>query len=84
MSEHIFPTDGRSTVYVTKTEGISDCETALEEIIRCRECKYFDDNYVSCNYFICGYWDSENEEDVLMRQQVNPNGFCSWAERREV
>lgn len=69
------------------SERIMDTATmeyTKEEIIRCRDCKHFDDAWVSCNYFICGYWDSEAKEDVLMRQQVNPNGFCAWAEKREL
>lgn len=83
MSEHIFPTDGRSVVYVTKTEGISSCETALEEIIRCRDCKRSLEKGWKCTYWAQGRWDATEEADVIELADVRPDGYCFKAERRE-
>jgi MoaA/NifB/PqqE/SkfB family radical SAM enzyme len=45
----------------------------LEEVIRCRDCKF------SANDgWRCRYWADEWE-----KAEVHPDGFCVWAERRE-
>lgn len=47
------------------------------EIIHCKDCKhyYFADNRVEAEQcYVCGYWDFDSP---------SPNGFCSFAERRE-
>lgn len=45
----------------------------LEEVIRCRDCKF------SANDgWRCRYWADEWE-----KAEVHPDGFCAWAERRE-
>lgn len=43
---------------------------AQPEIIRCKNCKHYEDNS------FCG-----NEESTFV--DVEPDSFCSWAERRE-
>lgn len=42
-----------------------------EEIVRCRDCRHYtedEDEY----YHYCGSW----------CEQVEPDGFCAWGERR--
>ncbi len=83
MSEHIFPTDGASTVYVTKTEGISNCETAREEIIRCKECRYMTETIE--------FADGDGWSDARLgvpfceihHKKTMEANFCAWAKRRE-
>lgn len=55
------------------------------EIIRCRDCLHFVTHGADClcNRFHVGYWDAEEEQDVIVRCVVNPDGFCAWAKRRE-
>lgn len=43
-----------------------------DEIVRCRDCKYYDD-YTGC----C------TRRDNVAPMAVTPDGFCAWAERRE-
>lgn len=47
-------------------------EPTGEEIVRCRDCKYYD--YSLCNWFECSYCGEPN--------RVEPDGFCKWGERR--
>lgn len=48
----------------------------LTEIVRCRDCKHYDESDAGCSYF------------VLAKNKLlhigNPDGFCAWAERREL
>ena len=52
-------------------------ERRRESIVRCRDCAYFYHHKYRDNseYITCSYFDSENAE-------VEPNGFCAWAIRR--
>lgn len=54
-----------------------------EEIIRCRDCKKADKQEWKCNHFAVGYWDPEQEADVILRHEITPYGHCAWAERDE-
>lgn len=73
------------TEYIYEREQISDgVYTAINtfiEIIRCKDCvNYYEaENYhPSGNYYsrCCKYFDSYNDE-------VGPDGFCAWGERRD-
>lgn len=61
-------------------EGI-DCRE-LEQIVRCRDCKYATDDGYGCTLFgrreqVGNYrW-----EDVTA--EVEPDGYCAWGERRD-
>lgn len=44
----------------------------LEEIVRCRDCKHYTDDEMEY-YHYCGSW----------CEQVDPDGFCAWGERRD-
>lgn len=43
-----------------------------EEIVRCRDCKHYTDDEMEY-YHYCGSW----------CEQVTPDGFCAWGERRD-
>lgn len=52
-----------------------------EEIVRCRDCKHYyevDEYHPNGNYDrrCCKYFDSYDDE-------VEPDGFCKWGERRQ-
>ena len=42
-----------------------------ERIVRCRDCKHYTDDEMEY-YHYCGSW----------CEQVTPDGFCAWGERR--
>ena len=46
-----------------------------EPIVRCRDCKHYDESDAGCSYF------------VLAKNKLlhigNPDGFCAWGERGE-
>lgn len=56
------------------------------EIIRCRDCKHFvggEDGFPVCMrgwVVLCSYDDGISYK---LRVEVDPNGFCAWAERDE-
>lgn len=63
----------RLLVYLalTKTEvflNVPKCE----EIVRCRDCKHYTDDEMEY-YHYCGSW----------CEQVTPDGYCAWGERRD-
>lgn len=39
-----------------------------ERVVRCRDCEKFEDKWAFCNLFC---------------EDVEPEGFCAWAERKE-
>lgn len=45
----------------------------LERIVRCRDCKHYTEDEAEY-YHYCGSW----------CEQVEPDGFCAWGERKEV
>lgn len=48
-----------------------------EEVIRCRDCKWFGPDRSDYEYgssWWCDWWPND---------RVNPEGYCAWAERRE-
>lgn len=55
----------------------------LEEVIRCRDCKKSRKEGWKCTYWALGRWDEEQEADVIELADVEPDGFCFKAERRE-
>ena len=58
-----------------------------EEIVRCRDCKYFneerrDTSIGWVSVFVCGseQWSTAS---LMPSHEVKPDGFCAWAERKE-
>ena len=56
-------------------------ERLREPIVRCRDCKHYyeaENYHPSGNYVMrcCKYFDTYNDE-------VEPDGFCAWGERRD-
>lgn len=53
-----------------------------EEIVRCRDCEYFEQDYtngVAFDETVCWAW--ENGHDYP--SYTNPDGFCAWGKRKE-
>ena len=53
-----------------------------EEIVRCRDCKHYDDNTISCDYFAHAEYDEVLGYYVDVLEPVEPDGFCKWGERK--
>ena len=63
MTEYIYE--------ITKDSDGVDCYIKRGEIVRCRECKYYEETDArigTCLLTVCG---------------ANIDGFCAWAERKE-
>ena len=80
MAEYIFKPENNSS---SLTSGIEDMCALLpndwygtihEEIVRCRDCIYFD-KYENDEISVCYRFD--NEQPI-----VEPNGFCAWGEKK--
>ena len=68
MSEH----EGIWAEYrPTYADHWSACKR-MGDLVRCRDCKHYTDDEMEY-YHYCGEWCG----------QVEPDGFCSWGERRE-
>ena len=65
MSEYIYGTDEHEGHWLTG-----------DEIVRCKDCKWFDGRP---NYQLCRRDMSCDEIAVF----AEPDGFCAWAERRD-
>ena len=63
MSEYIYGTDGHEGHWLTG-----------EEIVRCRDCRFFEETG-NCTWFECGTCGTQGE--------VTGDGFCAWGERRD-
>ncbi len=48
------------------------------KVCRCADCEHSPDKGHKCNYFAIGYWDTEQEIDVIIQADVTPDGFCAW------
>ena len=67
MSEH----EGIWTEYrPTYWDGWSAVKR-MGDLVRCRDCKHYTDDEMEY-YHYCGSW----------CEQVTPDGFCAWGERR--
>lgn len=75
MSEYIIDWDENLVIDTFSKNSLR------EEIVRCRDCKHYyeaDNYHPQGNYtsHCCKYFDTYNDE-------VAPDGFCAWGERRE-
>lgn len=89
MSKHVFfgkfcieQTDGTDE-YRVSAMPMSDKERdALAGIVRCRDCKHFDEHYTDGALFdetVCWSWDNGNDYP----HYTSPDGFCYRGERKE-
>ena len=74
MSEYIVECDLYQPTKHTASIVI-DPHTTFQEIVRCRDCAYFD-KYPNDEISVCYRFD--NEQPI-----VEPDGFCAWGERIE-
>ena len=66
MSEYIVEVEGQMPDAIFERE--------LTEIVRCRDCRYYEETG-NCNWFECS--------SCWLLAEVTPYGFCAWGERRE-
>lgn len=69
MSEYIIEM-GDSSYQSTSGLLCADISQLREEIVRCRDCRYFS---IGTNTDSCGFTD----------KYAHPDGFCAWGERRD-
>jgi len=67
MSEHIIEIPD----YTSPFDPVARAVSLGEEIVRCRDCKHYTDDEMEY-YHYCGSW----------CEQVTPDGYCAWGERR--
>lgn len=68
--------------YIVKESGYPGTlsHEVVGELIRCRDCKYYE-QFIPCvggTYNGCGVWLDDGNQI-----EVEPNGYCSYAERKE-
>lgn len=64
--------------YIVRVDGQMPCaiyERELTEIVRCRDCKYYEAIPEDSGDW-CGYWTDSIYADA------RGSGFCAWAEKR--
>jgi hypothetical protein len=65
-------------IVVCDEKGIPEYPRKIrEEIVRCRDCKWFDDEYTEPG--VCYL---PNGDGGFASWCVEPDGFCAWAERK--
>ena len=55
-----------------------------EEIVRCRDCKHMHTvrNWLGMDVYEC-WLHADSETGALGKNRTEPDGFCSWGERRD-
>ena len=72
MSEYIYGTDGQLGHWLTD-----------ERIVRCRDCNHSHKDGTLCNFFASWAPIDGGDEYEYVPTDVEPNGFCAWAEQKE-
>lgn len=90
MAEYIISADRLESVqkqaWHAGHSNVEPCKLSAsdgEEIIRCRDCGFYTPETIK---FMDGTYGSDIEVVPFcdkLRRETNPNGFCSWAERRQ-
>jgi len=63
-----------------------------EQIVRCKDCKHFDDHYGKCHRPVLVlnsidssvYWTDEIDDGNTYATHAEPDGFCAWGDRKFV
>ena len=81
MSEYVIHVEDAKTLYVNTDIPFPLDAYLREKIVRCRDCNHYyeAENYHpsgNCVMRCCKYFDTYNDE-------VEPDGFCAWGERRD-
>ena len=66
MTEYVYAIDGQQGHWFTG-----------EEIVRCRDCCYYEPDGEPSEVDASWHWCDR------MMQYLNPDGFCKWAKRRD-
>ena len=78
MSEYIYGTDGHEGHWLTG-----------EEIVRCRDCRYFNEYHGKCHRTaiiidVDGYVHlTDDENGYISMTDADSDGFCAWGERMD-
>ena len=79
MSEYIITCDKETALWIA-----NDVDS-MKPIVRCRGCKHgyeVEGGMYDCLGKLTTKWDYYNDEP--QQNLVEPDGFCAWAERKEV
>lgn len=84
MSEYVVDFGDKSTAFVglAMAEAESHGATLKERVVRCRDCKYFEQDYTDGASFgetVCWAWDNGHDYPNL----TVPHGFCFRGERKD-
>ena len=64
--------EGERICYIEPFDAESSTVDYREPIVRCSDCKHWTEDEMEY-YHYCGNW----------CEQVEPDGFCAWGERRD-
>lgn len=70
------------TEYIVNRENIWPYGSQHEEVVRCKDCEYFETDYtdgVMLDETVCWAWDNGHDYPSF----TNPNGFCHRGKRKE-
>jgi hypothetical protein len=85
--KELFPDNGEgSWTYNATAKAYIDAQPTVEpDIIRCKDCAYCDSDVVDVPYGMTKkvWWCDRLYAGANENLVVNPDDFCSWAERRE-
>ena len=74
MSEYIYASNGEPLA-----NGCGEIALAIRgEVVRCRDCKYANEDGDECVYFAAWEPLPEGDEFRDVYVDVEPNGFCAW------
>ena len=65
-----------------KYDGQHNLVPPLRPIVRCRDCRYSENDGTECVYFEAYEPISGGDEYKNVRAEVEPDGFCAWGEPR--
>lgn len=85
--KELFPDDGEgSWTYNATAKAYIDAQPTIQpDIIRCKDCAYCDCDVINAPYGITEktWWCNKLCAGANENLIVEPDDFCSWAERRE-
>ena len=75
------------TEYIADRENVWPYGSHREEIVRCRNCKMFDEHYLKCFrpvlYFDDDYMPHWTDETTFIAvTDATPDGFCAWGVKK--
>ena len=80
MSEYIIELDSKHSIalMLALAEEARGGDAIRGEVVRCRDCKYANEDGDECVYFAAWEPLPEGDEFRDVYVDVEPNGFCAW------